>query len=121
MFNRTRESARVAAAAVGAQASSLDELPSADWDILVQATPLGAHGERVLPRGRLRGTLVVDAIYGVTTPLVRDARERGLESVDGYEMLVAQAVLQFNRMTGAAASENVMHRAGAEWLAARRP
>jgi len=121
MFNRTRENARVAAAAVGAQAASLDELPSAEWDILVQATPLGARGETVLPRERLRGTLVVDAIYGLTTALVRDARARGLHAVDGYEMLVAQAVLQFNRMTGAETTENVMRAAGEAWLAARRP
>jgi shikimate dehydrogenase/3-dehydroquinate dehydratase type I len=121
IFNRTLQTARVAATAVGAVASPLDELPSAEWDILVQATPLGARGERVLEHARLRGRLVIDAVYGSTTPLVRDARERGIESVGGYELLVAQAVLQFNRMTGVKISENVMRRAGAAWLGARHP
>ena len=43
---------------------------------------------------------VLDAVYGRETPLVRDARANGLVVADGLDLLVAQAIPQFERMTG---------------------
>jgi 3-dehydroquinate dehydratase/shikimate dehydrogenase len=120
LFNRDPDRARRTARALGVGGRSLGELPAAGWDVLVQATPVGARGERVLPADRLEGTLVLDAVYGSETPLVRDARERGLHAIDGFDLLLAQAVLQFHRMTGLHPRENVLRRAGRAWLAARR-
>ena len=58
------------------------------------------------------GSTVVDP-----TPLVREARERGISAIDGFDLLVAQAVLQFERLTGSRAREPVLRSAGAAWLA----
>jgi len=102
---RTAEAAR----RIGAAAARWDALPAADWDILVQATPLGAGGEVVLPAGSLRGRAVLDAAYGAAaTPLVRAARARGLSVVDGGDLLLAQALLQFEILTGRPAPRSEM-------------
>jgi 3-dehydroquinate dehydratase/shikimate dehydrogenase len=119
LFNRDPGRARRAARALGVEGRSLDELPAATWDVLVQATPLGARGERVIPADRLDGTLVLDAVYGSETPLVSDARKLGVHAIDGFDLLVAQAVLQFHRMTGIRPREDVLRRAGRAWLASR--
>jgi 3-dehydroquinate dehydratase/shikimate dehydrogenase len=119
LFNRTPSKARTVARALGVEARALDELASASWDVLVQATSLGAREERVLPAGALNGKLVLDAVYGPQTPLVRDARGRGLAVIDGFEFLVGQAVLQFERMTGERVRDDVLRRAGRAWLGSR--
>jgi shikimate dehydrogenase len=83
----------------------------------VQATPLGAGGEQVLAGRALRGRVVLDAVYSPRpTPLVVAARRMGLAVVDGLELLVAQAVLQFRAMTGHAAEPAVLRRAAERWL-----
>jgi len=120
LFNRTPERGRAAAERLGVRGAALDALPSSRWDALVQATPLGREGEEVLPGRCLAGRAVLDVVYGSRpTPLVREARRRGLEAVDGFELLAAQAVLQYRRMTGADASRKTMARAGRRWLQAR--
>jgi 3-dehydroquinate dehydratase/shikimate dehydrogenase len=119
LFNRTAETAREVAGSLGIEGKGLAELPATNWDVLVQATPLGATGERVVAADRLKGRLVIDAVYGCETPLVRDARRRGVSAIDGYELLVAQAVLQFELMTGVRPREEVLRRAGRAWLASR--
>jgi len=121
LFNRSLERARAVASEIGVAAADLRSLPSADWDALVQATPLGAAGEEVLPADRLRGRVVLDAVYGPEpTPLVRDARRQGLAVVDGFELLVEQALLQYRHMTGVSPSRATMVRAGYRWLRQRR-
>ncbi|MHC4428147.1 MAG: shikimate dehydrogenase family protein, partial [Planctomycetota bacterium] len=119
LFNRTLDRARTVARSIGAEARALDELASASWDILVQTTPLGARGERVLAPESLTGKLVLDAVYGPQTPLVRDAHQRGLTAIDGFELLVAQAVPQFERLTGARTRDDVLREAGRAWLDSR--
>jgi shikimate 5-dehydrogenase len=119
LYGRTPASLAAAAAALGVEARPLGALPGEDWDLLVQASPLGTRGEVVLPMARLRGRLVLDAVYGVETPLVRDARGVGIEVVDGYDLLVAQAVLQCERMTGRAPEAGILRRAGRAWLVQR--
>jgi shikimate 5-dehydrogenase len=64
---------------------------------------------------------VLDAVYGPQeTPLVRDARNAGLAVIDGFELLVAQAVLQYRLLTGAEALADTMAEAGLAWLSERR-
>ncbi len=101
LYSRDPARGQAAAAALGDVAvRPLGRLADDRWDVLVQATPVGRKGERLLPGTTLRGRLVLDAVYGTETPLVADARARGLPVVDGLELLVGQAVLQFERMTG---------------------
>lgn len=77
--------------------------------VVVNATPLGMHGED-LPSGVLRGAAgLLDLAYGPQeTPAVRRARADGLPCADGVEALVAQAAVSFTLWTGVPAPRPVM-------------
>lgn len=93
------------AAAVSCAHGALGDLGSYPWDILVNATPVGGHtqpGLSPVPKALHRpGTIVFDMVYDpLETPLLREAQDAGCTIVDGLEMLLAQAALQFERWTG---------------------
>jgi 3-dehydroquinate dehydratase/shikimate dehydrogenase len=73
------------------------------WDVLVNCTPLGgvsAPGESPLPGGPFDGRLVYDLIYRPPeTPLLREAQAAGCATINGWPMLQAQAVQQFDWWT----------------------
>jgi 3-dehydroquinate dehydratase/shikimate dehydrogenase len=108
LVNRSAERGERAAALLKLPFLSLDAFDPADFDLLVNATTLGRGGDENQPEAlpfavdRLRpGTVVVDLVYRETpTPLVRAALDRGLEAVDGREVLLGQALGQFRMMTG---------------------
>jgi shikimate dehydrogenase len=68
-------------------------------DLVVNATPLGMTGYPALPfdlAGMPGGTIVYDLVYEpLETPLLKAARERGLVTIDGLSMLIAQAAEAF--------------------------
>ena len=72
--------------------------------LLVNTTSLGMTGNPPLPidLGRLPANAVVaDVVYvPLETPLLADARRRGLRAVDGLGMLLYQAVEGFERWFG---------------------
>lgn len=70
-------------------------------DLLVNATSLGLHGERVPApvEKMLPGAVVFDVVYG-ETPLVRDASAHGLQVVRGESMLLHQGARAFTLWTG---------------------
>lgn len=80
------------------------KLPSAR--LLVNASSLGMTGQPPLDLDLSplpADALVYDAVYSpLETPLLAQADARGLETVDGLEMLVAQAALAFEIFFGAA-------------------
>jgi shikimate dehydrogenase len=91
-----------------------DDLRSAG--LVVNATPLGMHGE--LPPFDVSWVpgeaVVADTVYHpLETPLLGVARARGLACVDGLGMLVHQAAIAFGLLTGVDAPVEVM-RAAAE-------
>ena len=101
IFARDPERGGEAAVAIGAASAPLPDLAAASWDLLIQATPLGKRGERVLPAERLAGRAVLDLAYGPRpTPLVEDARALGLAVIDGPSFLLEQALRQFTVLTG---------------------
>jgi 3-dehydroquinate dehydratase/shikimate dehydrogenase len=109
---RPEQAAEVAAATRG-EAAPLSSFASLEWDVLVQATPLGSGafpGQMPVPAESLRpGAVVFDMVYEPReTPLLRAARSRGCGTIDGVEMLVAQAVGQFEAWTGAEAPVEAM-------------
>ncbi|HZN53948.1 MAG TPA: type I 3-dehydroquinate dehydratase [Candidatus Polarisedimenticolaceae bacterium] len=116
LFNRSSARGREAARAAGAAFRPLAALADASWDLLVQATPLGRDGEDLIAPRRLTGRMVLDAAYGPEpTPLVRAARKRGLAVADGYDLLLGQAGLQFERLTGEPPPEAAMAAALDPW------
>jgi 3-dehydroquinate dehydratase/shikimate dehydrogenase len=121
LFNRSQPRAQAAAAEIGVSAAELRSLPSSTWDALIQATPLGAAGEEILSADRLVGRVVLDAAYGPSpTPLTTHARRQGLAVIDGFDLLVEQAMPQYGHMTGASPSRDTMVRAGYRWIRRRR-
>jgi shikimate dehydrogenase len=121
LFNRTEGHARDAAERIGVDWAPVGELADARWEILVNATPQGRDGQRFLAAERLTGKVVLDAVYAPrSTLLAQDARVRGLHVIDGLQMLVTQAQLQFRCMTGRDGRWETMRRAAVGWLASRQ-
>jgi shikimate dehydrogenase len=97
-------------------------LPSADFDIVVNATSVGLRAPRkrgahlkalrLAPRAFVENQVVVDLVYGPRqTALVRAAKARGATVVEGHEVLVRQAALSFRIWTGIDPPLDVMRKA----------
>ncbi len=79
----------------------------------INATPLGSAalpGESPVPPDLLRrGAVVFDMVYEpLLTPLLGDAARAGCVTIDGLQMLLAQAAGQFEAWTGLKAPEEAM-------------
>jgi 3-dehydroquinate dehydratase/shikimate dehydrogenase len=107
ILNRTPARARALARRFGCrwaglEPRALERLGTAPA-LIVQSTSVGLDGEGdPLPDYRFRGEeLVYDLVYGLEpSPLLRRARAAGCRTLDGREMLRAQAAAQFLLFTG---------------------
>ena len=111
---RRPEAARSAAAlAPGGVAVGVDELAVESFDVVVNATPLGMEGQPPpFDTDRLHADqFVFDTVYPVETPLLREARARGLRAAGGLDMLVHQGALSFSLWTGVAPPLELMRAA----------
>jgi shikimate 5-dehydrogenase len=94
-----------------------DQNSTTSFDIVVNATPLGMKGElsdqTPLTADELDGVKFVFDLVTRTddTPLIREAGSAGVRAIGGQEMLVAQALKQFEIWTGGSAPGNVMRAA----------
>ena len=96
-----------AASPAGASPGALPRQPR----MVVNATPLGLHGESLpAPLTDLGpGQTALDLVYGrADTPFLAAARARGAQALDGRGMLVAQAARAFSRWTGVPAPRAAM-------------
>ena len=132
VWNRTAARAEELAGALGASvlAQADGELPSGDYDLIVNCTSVGM--ERTQWEGQVAsraagsdlealhlsasgfhgGQVVVDLVYGsAETELGLTARERGATVIDGLEVLVHQAAASFQLWTGIEPPLDVMRRA----------
>ena len=121
---RDARQAEAAARAVGCRHGALADVARHPWDILVNATPVGSGAlaaDSPLPAAlHRRGTVVLDMVYDpLETRLLREAQAAGCTVVDGLEMLVAQAVAQFETWTGVEAPVDVMRQTAAFLAAAQ--
>lgn len=115
VWNRTQGRAEQLCAEIGGR--PVRELEPAD--VLVHCTSSGLDGidsafkQLPLHVDMLdRYACVVDFVYSDSgTELVRAARERSIDVVDGLELLVGQGALSFERFTGCRAPVDVMERA----------
>jgi shikimate dehydrogenase len=79
-------------------------------DVLINATPLGRREEMpIRPAALPRDGAVIDLVY-VTggTPLVRKARSLGLRTADGWDVLLLQGAMAFEKWTGRPAPVDAM-------------
>ena len=92
-----------------------------DAALLVNASPLGMKGQEplVIDLSPLpEHALVYDLVYApIETPLLKAARARQLETVDGLEMLVGQAAVAFELFFGQAPPADGEHELRARLLA----
>jgi shikimate 5-dehydrogenase len=97
-------------------------VPRGSWDLLVNTTPVGTHPDVArspVDAGDLDGALVYDLVYNPRpTRLLRDAAAAGCRTLDGLDMLVAQAVRQFAWWTGVTPEARVLREAAEGRLAA---
>lgn len=83
-------------------------------DVLINGTPIGMYphgeGESCVPPALFRrGQVVFDMVYRPRqTRLLEDAASAGCVTIPGSEMLLNQAVLQFERWTGLSAPRDAM-------------
>jgi 3-dehydroquinate dehydratase/shikimate dehydrogenase len=125
IFARDLKKGRSFAEQFRASCRPLEGASFADYDIVINATPLGSAGEMInqspATADQLGGArLVYDLVYNPTdTKLLREARKAGCETLGGLEMLIAQAGRQFKLWTGDTADQSVMHSAASHALRAR--
>lgn len=107
-YNRTLEKAQELANATSTSAGSIEEVASAEFDILINCTPIGMHPNADATPYDFTSIaftgnppLVFDTIYNpVETRLLREAKAAGCVTVSGVEMFVRQAAAQFTLWTG---------------------
>jgi 3-dehydroquinate dehydratase / shikimate dehydrogenase len=112
--SRRVERARGLARAAGAQVMERAELRREYFDAVVNCTPVGMHpqGGKPLASTELNCRIVMDMVYRPReTELLRSARKKGIETISGIEMFLAQGYAQHEIWTGERAPEAVMRRA----------
>jgi 3-dehydroquinate dehydratase/shikimate dehydrogenase len=122
--SRSQRPGRALARAVGGEYVPLARLASRSYDVLVNATPVGmAQGARrdgpqlPVPRAAVKGKLVYDVVYRPeATGLLKLARERGIATLGGMEMLVRQAAEQHVLFTGRTPPVEAMREAARQAL-----
>ena len=108
IINRTYEKAEALARRFSCNAAPINDLGQAlqSADILVSCL---STAELVVPPAFLKKDLVVmDALYGKETALVRDAKSIGCTVIDGREWLLRQGVAAYSRFIGEDAPADIM-------------
>ncbi|MGA7223771.1 MAG: shikimate dehydrogenase [Candidatus Acidiferrales bacterium] len=107
--------AEALARAVEGEAVERQRLRREFFDAIINATPVGMYphvASSPLTTAELNCRLVFDSIYRPrTTKLLQLAAGRGIETVSGVEMFVAQGTAQWEIWTGQRAPEAAMRRA----------
>jgi len=112
---RRAEKAKSLARAVGGEAIARSQLRGEFFDAIVNATPVGMHPntrQSPLAANELNCRLVFDTIYRPReTRLLQLAARRGIQTVSGVDMFVAQGTAQWEIWTGERAPQEAMRRA----------
>ena len=113
--SRRPERAKALAKAAGGQAIARKSLRDEYFDAIVNATPVGMHphvDQSPLDARELNCRLVFDTIYRPrVTKLLKIASRRGIETVSGVDMFVAQGTAQWEIWTGQRAPSAAMRKA----------
>ncbi len=120
--NRTPEKAQKLARQAGAKTAKRADLKKLQFDVIVNATPLGMgkNHESPLQPEEINARILFEMVYDpVETPLVQMARAKGLTIIPGSEMFVQQAARQFEIWTGKPAPVDEMQRVVTVALAER--
>ncbi len=112
---RREKAARELARAFGAESLPRAALRSESFDVILNATPVGMHphvGVSPLTPSELHCRVVMDMINRPQkTQLLKMASQKGIATVPGIEMLIAQGVAQWEIWFGKRGPEAPMRRA----------
>ncbi len=119
VLGRAIEKTKKMADGFGCNFDSLENIGKYDYDILINTTPVGMHplvNKIPIPQKNVRsGTIVMDIIFNPReTKLLKEAKKRKCETINGTEMFLNQAFLQFKLWTGKKAPEELMRKKLAE-------
>ena len=125
ILNRTPSAAAQLAQQSGAAVLMPSDLAQlAPFDVLINATPAGMHGNNTpmpLAADQLRANLIFDLVYNpLETPLLKAAQAQGIETISGVEMFVHQGARQFELWTGTPAPAAIMRTVVLEALRTRQ-
>lgn len=114
--NRDPERTDEFAAKFHAQTIFLSDVHAKDFDIIVNATPVGMHPHTAgTPLERFpfhEGHIVFDCIYNPPqTRLLQEAKAAGAKTISGLDMFLAQALAQIQLWTNAEVPEAIQHQA----------
>lgn len=118
VFARDAGKARATAEQFGADCSRLNDASFGEFELVINATPLGTRGksldETPALAEQLRGARIVcDLVYNPReTRFMREAHEANCHTIGGLDMLIAQAAEQFKLWTDTDAPLEVMREAG---------
>ena len=88
---------------------SIDDVSEVHADLIVNATPLGVHGERLPLPSLVPGVVGVDLLYRPSaTPFQAEIREGGGSVFGGSGLLLHQAAISFELWTGQTPPLSVM-------------
>jgi 3-dehydroquinate dehydratase/shikimate dehydrogenase len=108
---RNLDSAQKLARTVSGEAISLKQAEQQHFDALVHATPVGMSPKpnECIFRDKVPADVVLDMVYNpYETLLIKRAREQRRSVIHGIEMLLEQALSQFEIWTGETAPRAVM-------------
>ncbi len=110
VVNRTSEKAEALAKKFKVKASSVP----IEAEIIVNCTPVGLENPHESPVSKdvfKYAQIAFDMVYGEETQFIRDAKETGVITIDGLEMLLHQGYACFEGWTGKKAPRKVMRKA----------
>lgn len=121
ILNRTIKNAKIIADDFGCGYGSLSDLKGLDYDILINTTPVGMHPNfdksPVNPKCIKENSVVFDIVYNpFKTELLKIAEKKDCTIINGFEMLVNGAALQFGLWTGKEAPEYLMRKKVLDYL-----
>jgi 3-dehydroquinate dehydratase/shikimate dehydrogenase len=119
IVGRNADRVRALAKACNAEALMKDQLNSRYFDAVIHATPLGMfpHTNECFFEDRIPGEVVFDMVYNPQeTLLLKRAGEQSKVIIDGLQMFLEQAALQFETWTGENAPRPAMEKAALEAL-----
>ena len=107
VYNRSHTRSEQLAHELGCHHAPWERRSEYAGDVLINCTSVGLHpavNDSPVPAHAIRpNTLVFDTVYNPPrTRLLREAQDRGCETVSGVEMFLAQAAAQFQYWHGAA-------------------
>jgi shikimate dehydrogenase len=111
---RNAAKAQALARVVQGEALTLRQAQNRQFDVMVHSTPVGMtpNVDECLFQDRIPGKIVLEMVYSPhETLLLKRAKAQGCTVIPGAEMLVEQAVSQFEIWTGESAPREVMRSA----------